>query len=154
MNSYDSTQRNRLIVVSFVGPSGSGKTSAMKQLVERYSVLEERYMELNRFEIDNQLVTSKWAYFSYWFTGIFDAQKKGTELILTDRCPLDCCAYLSSDNTHLKEVLKMSFGELNALNILHYMVLVTADFNILQARIKSRLMIESNRANYHEEYRI
>lgn len=139
-----------LTVVAFSGPSGSGKSTAMKALEATYRVLSERYMELNRHHLDNRLVLSKWAYIQYWFDGVLQARADGATLLLTDRCPLDTCAYVSHGRSALLELLTASMNELRGRNITVRKILVTAPFEVLQARIVARLEVDARRRNYHE----
>jgi predicted ATPase len=140
----------KLTVISFVGPSGSGKSTVMDALAEKYEVLEERYMELNRHQLDNRLMLSKWAYIQYWFDSVLQSKAKGVTLLLTDRCPLDTCAYVREGRSELLDVLTTAINELSALGISVQKVLVTAPFDILQTRIDLRLKIDTRRLNYNE----
>jgi len=141
---------SKLIVISFIGPSAAGKSTAMKQLKENYQVLEERYIELNEHKIDNRLVLSKWGYIQYWFNEVLKAKNRGTQLIITDRCPIDTCAYVSHNSKELLEVIKTSFDELKRLNILVNKILVTCNFEELQDRIYNRLKDDQRRIDYNE----
>jgi ribose 1,5-bisphosphokinase PhnN len=141
---------HQLDVVSFVGPSGAGKSTAMKALASKYSVLSERYMELNRHQLDNRLMLSKWAYNQYWFDGVLQAVADGKTLLLTDRCPLDTCAYVREGRIALWEVLMQSIQELSERGVVVHKVLVTAPFDVLQARILERLKRETGRVLYNE----
>lgn len=140
----------QLTVVSFVGPSGAGKSTAMKILAKKYSVLDERYMELNRHHLDNRLMLSKWAYNQYWFDGVLQAQADGKALLLSDRCPLDTCAYVREGRSALLEVVMQSIRELLERNVTVRKVLVIAPFDVLQARILDRLKRETGRVHYNE----
>lgn len=139
-----------MIVISFMGPSAAGKSTALKSLKSKYEVLPEKYMDLNKHDLDNRLVVSKWSYYDYWFSGILDAHKKGVDLIITDRCPLDCCAYIYDGRDELYIITKAAISELNSLGINHYKVLVKADFSVLEKRIHIRLEKEKRRKKYNE----
>jgi len=143
-------QLNKLTVISFVGPSGAGKSTAMKALAAKYEVLQERYMELNRHHLDNRLMLSKWAYIQYWFDSVLQSKAKGVTLLLTDRCPLDTCAYVREGRSELLVVLTTTINELSALGISVQKILVTAPFDVLQTRINARLKIDNRRLNYNE----
>lgn len=143
-------QSHNLTVISFVGPSGSGKSTAMQALAAKYEILQERYMELNRYQLDNRLMLSKWAYIQYWFDSVLQSKAKGDSLLLTDRCPLDTCAYVRKGRFELLDVLTTSLNELSSLGISMQKVLVTAPFDILQARIDSRLKTDTRRLSYNE----
>lgn len=139
-----------LTVISFVGPSGSGKSTAMKALCTHYEVLQERYIALNRYSLDNRLLLSKWAYIQYWFDGVLEARGREASMLLTDRCPLDTCAYVREKQSELVQVLETSISELKQIGIAVRTVLATAPFDILQARIESRLGSEPERLSYNE----
>lgn len=138
----------KLTVISFVGPSGSGKSTAMQALTAKHEVLQERYMELNRHQLDNRLMLSKWAYIQYWFDGVLQSKAHGDSLLLTDRCPLDTCAYVREGRSELLNVLTTAINELPALGISVLKVLITARFDILQTRIDSRLKTNTRRQFY------
>ena len=141
----------KLNIVSFVGPSGSGKSSAIKEVVSEYKVLPEKYMELNQHGLDNRLMLSKWAYINYWFDNVLLAKTSKIDLLLTDRCPLDTCAYVRNGSQELLQVLQLSIDELMERDIFVKKILVTADFEILQTRIENRLKIDRRRVDYNEE---
>ncbi len=144
-------QSHNLTIISFVGPSGSGKSTAMQMLASKYQILQERYMELNRHQLDNRLMLSKWAYIQYWFDSVLQSKANGDTLLLTDRCPLDTCAYVREGRFELLNVLTTSINELSALGISVQKVLVTAPFDILQTRINLRLKTDTRRLSYNEE---
>jgi predicted ATPase len=139
-----------LTVISFVGPSAAGKSTALNALAQNYHVLQERYVELNRHQLDNRLVLSKWAYIHYWFDAVLQAQNDGITFLLTDRCPLDTCAYVRDERSTLLAVLITSMNELAALGITVRKVLTTAPFDVLKARILSRLTTSPERICYNE----
>ncbi|WP_291037026.1 hypothetical protein [Dyadobacter sp. 50-39] len=122
----------------------------MQELANSFVVLEEKYMELNTMQLDNRLLVSKWTYISYWTNAIIKAKLDGHSLILTDRCPLDNCAYIGAKGKALLDLVEICFSELKELNIEIVPVLVTADFNTLQSRIDRRLVNEPGRALYNE----
>lgn len=137
-------------VVAFVGPSAAGKTTALRALSDRYSLLPERYMELNRHSLDNRYVVSKWAYINYWFDGVLQANADRKELLLTDRCPLDTCAYVRSSQRELLAIIETAFDELRTTGIQIQLILLIAPFELLQQRIEKRLEIETKRQLYNE----
>jgi thymidylate kinase len=138
-------------VVSLVGPSGAGKTTVLKKLKSNYTTNKEMYMELNRHSLDNRLVVSKWLYVGNWFDQILEHFHSGKKLVITDRSPLDTCAYVSNDATVLLELVLSSFNELSKLGIEFKTILVTGDFDILQGRINARLKLEPARLEYNED---
>jgi len=141
----------KLNVVSFIGPSGSGKSTAILALSKKHAILQEKYMELNRHQLDNRLMLSKWAYIQYWFDGVLQSKAAtGVNLLLTDRCPLDTCAYVREGRAELLSVLMTATRELGSLNVKMMMILLTAPFDILQGRISLRLKNEPARLNYNE----
>lgn len=143
--------KKKLTVLSLVGPSASGKSTVLSKLRTKHKVLEEKYMDLNKFKLDNRLLTSKWAYLNYWFDNILSAKKEGVELIITDRCPFDTCAYVTNHSEELFKILSESFNELNNLGIVLKTILITADFETLQTRINTRIKVEKDREFYNEK---
>ena len=139
-----------LTVISLIGPSGGGKSTAIKTLSADHEVLQERYMELNCHQLDNRLLLSKWAYIQYWFDGVHKARANGQNLLLTDRCPLDTCAYVLEGRSALLDILKIAINELETLSIRVRTILITADFGVLQTRINRRLADEPRRHEYNE----
>ncbi len=137
-------------VICLVGPSAAGKSTALQTLSIEYTTLKEKYMELNVFHLDNRFMVSKWKYIDYWFSCILQANKDGKRLIITDRCPFDTCAYVSNGQSSLFNCLKRSFQELEELGIYTKFILVTAEFNILENRIRERIEKDPNRINYNE----
>lgn len=139
----------QLTVFSLVGPSGSGKSTLLKELARSYPVLQEKYMELNRFGLDNTLCLSKWGYINYWFNSVLEA--RGTaKVLVTDRCPYDTCAYVRSGAEALKTVVHNSFNDIRGVGVRPVLILLTADFDHLQSRIADRLKAEPERLKYHE----
>lgn len=145
-----STNNNKLIVLSLVGPSGAGKSTVLNSIKSRNNILEEKYMELNKYKLDNRLLISKWTYIDYWFNSIIQAKKQNVKLLVTDRCPYDTCAYVSNNSDELFKIISRSFDELKELGINIKTVLVTGEFQDLQSRIASRMKIEKERELYHE----
>jgi thymidylate kinase len=137
-------------VISLVGPSGAGKTTVLEKLKSNYTTNKEMYMELNRHGLDNRLLVSKWLYIGNWFDQILEHFHSGEELVVTDRSPLDTCAYVSKDATVLLELVLSSFNELSNLGIEFKTILVTGDFGTLQERINARLKSEPARLQYNE----
>ncbi|MEX0811585.1 MAG: hypothetical protein WD048_05155 [Chitinophagales bacterium] len=137
-------------VYSLVGPSAAGKSTAIKKLSVEYNVLDLNYMELNTFNLDNRLMVAKWKYIDYWFSSILESKRNGIEHLLTDRCPIDTCAYVSKGEDYLLYCLTQTFEELKKLGINMYFILITADLHVLENRIKDRIKREANRINYNE----
>jgi len=137
-------------VYCLVGPSAAGKSTALKLLSDNYKVLEERYMDLNIFNLDNRLILSKWKYIDYWFSSILEAKKKGYENLITDRCPFDTCAYISNMKNELFNCIDESFKEILHLGISTKFILINADFDELERRINNRILLEKDRVNYNE----
>lgn len=140
-----------LTVLSLIGPSASGKSTVLNQLRDKHEVLEEKYMDLNKFKLDNRLLISKWAYLNYWLNNIILAKNEGLKFIITDRCPYDTCAYVTNHSEELFKILLESFNELNKIDIDIKTILMTADFDTLQERIDVRIQVEKNREFYNEK---
>lgn len=145
-----SENENNLLVLSLVGPSGAGKSTVLNSIKSRNNILEEKYMELNKYKLDNRLVISKWTYIDYWFDSIMQAKGQNVKLLITDRCPYDTCAYVSNNSDELFKIISRSFHELEELGIIIKTVLVTGEFEDLQTRIVSRMKVEKQREFYHE----
>jgi len=143
----------KLVVISLVGPSAAGKTSIINLLKDEFEVLSEKYMDLNKFKLDNRLLLSKWTYIDYWYNNIFQAKNDQIEVLITDRCPFDTCAYVYEKSDELFAILEECSSELLNKNIELKTILVTSDFEILESRIKSRIKKESRREFYNEKDR-
>lgn len=141
--------KGMLTVLSLVGPSGSGKSTVLKELARKYPVLMERYMELNRFGLDNTLSLSKWGYINYWFNSVLEA-RGAIRVLITDRCPYDTCAYVMNGGDALKTVIEHSLSDIRGVGVNPVCILLTADFERLESRILSRLKAEPERLKYHE----
>jgi len=148
---FSDNNKNKLTVVSFIGPTGAGKTKIITALSTKYETEASNYMELDEYQLDNKLITSKWFYFEYWFRKVLSAQKNDYKIILTDRCPYDTCAYVDSGRNELSSIVNSSFKELNDRNITIKKVLITANFDVLQERINKRLLTDQVRIKYHED---
>jgi thymidylate kinase len=141
-----------LQVIAFAGPSGTGKSTALRGLAKKYCVIQEKYMDLNRHSLDNRLFLSKWAYIHYWFDKVLEARAAGESLVLTDRCPLDTCAYVGATRRpSLISIVSVSMAELETRGIVVRTILAMAPFSVLQSRIERRLASEPLRRNYHEQ---
>lgn len=139
----------QLTVFSLVGPSGSGKSTLLRELARNYPVLEEKYMELNRFGLDNTLCLSKWGYINYWFNSVLEAREVD-KLLITDRCPYDTCAYVKNGAGALRTLVQNSFDDIRGIGVRSVLVLLTGDFSHLEERISMRLRAEPERLKYHE----
>lgn len=144
---------NKLIVISFIGPSGVGKTTALNALGNRYNVLKEKYMELNIHGLDNRLMLSKWNYINNWFNEILKYRESGINTLLTDRSPIDPCAYVRNDSKSLLRTILTSYDEMSEMEIYIKKIYVTCDFEVLQERVTKRLENETQRLKYNEDKR-
>jgi molybdopterin-guanine dinucleotide biosynthesis protein len=144
-------EKKILKILSIVGPSASGKTTVVKKIGSSNFIIQEKYMYLNKYEIDNRLLLSKWSYINYWFENILNAHKENKDFLITDRCPLDTCAYVTDKSNELFEILTNSLEELKSMNIIIITVLLTANFKVLQSRIDKRILIEKQRELYNEK---
>jgi thymidylate kinase len=132
-------------VVAFVGPGGSGKTTALSSLSESIPMVQSTYRSLNLHNLSARLVLSKWNYIGSWINEVLDAQAQGRTMLISDRAPLDTCAYISIGAEQLLELTSRSMEELASLGVEVTHVLMTADFDTLLRRVRERERLGSDR---------
>lgn len=141
---------NEMLLIALSGPSGTGKTTLAKKLAFELPVISNKYMELNKYSLDNTLVISKWAYINYWFNQAISNAKDGNTIVVSDRSPIDTCFYANNGTRTILPPLTQSIDELNLLGIKLYHILISCDIKDAKKRISKRLKIEPERKQYHE----
>jgi thymidylate kinase len=136
-------------VFILVGPSGSGKSTIVQQVKNNVFKINSRYLILNKNNIDNKLLLSKWLYIGSWFNQIVALHIKGTAIVLSDRCPIDTVAYAEDGDLLLDPVLR-TFQEIELLGIKVSLIYIRVDMHTLIERIRARILREPERERYHE----
>lgn len=142
--------KNILDVVVLAGPSGAWKTSIIGKLTGDFVIQPERYMEANTHRLNNKQVLSKWLYIGQWFDLILRKKNEGMGLVVADRSPLDTVAYARDGEDLLLRSILRSFEEIRGYGVRVQHILVTAEFDVLTARIKTRLLAQPDRSFYNE----
>jgi len=141
-------------VIALVGMIGAGKTVTISALKKRgHDTLKVDYMKIARkFPCDNRLILSKWAWISNWFYNVekyFLDNPQATNLFV-DRSVLEVGIW--TDNC--KPLLSPLMVSMEEFKLRGYEVtnicLKCEDFNIIQERIKGRLISEPERLNFNE----
>ena len=134
----------------FSGPSGAGKTTTYERLGKRnVRQMQSRYCKSNAHKISSEMVLSKWAYAGYWFKEIWDSKYIGEPFLISDRSPLDSCAYLANHSDQVLELTMFSMNELSRQGVEIYHIYMTADEDTLLERARNRAKVDG-----FEEYRI
>ncbi len=130
-----------MIVVTLSGPCGSGKSTLIKMLELEFECLPVTYRNSIRKNVahDPTSYNSKLEYCDTWFNEILFQLQKGKKLILTDRSPFDSAAYLKEKQEYFKNEVLSKFKMTKENGILYVAILVTASYERLVMRIKSRI---------------
>jgi hypothetical protein len=115
-----------------------------------YAVQAESYRAVNRHNLDNRDVLSKWLYIGTWFDALLNAQSQGVAVLIVDRSPIDTIAYATDGEALLLPAILRSFSEIGRRDIHITSLLVTASQGELSARLAKRRMIEPHRLGSHE----
>lgn len=138
-----------MTVLSLIGPSGAGKTTVWKSLNSLVK-LPENYMELNYFQMDNRLIMSKWYYIGNWINRVLMQKNEGTNLLLTDRSPIDTCAYAKEGDLLFLPILE-TIKELKTQFDVHIkFIYLKTSLEELNKRIEHRINLEPERKKYNE----
>lgn len=127
-----------MIVISISGPCGSGKSTLIKMLSAEFELLDCLYKNSKGAKLPTTSYLSKVDYFDKWFKGINLQNKKEKKIIISDRSPFDCLAYLKERKLHYKRELSKNFQLFNQQEIFHYPILITASREELEERIEKR----------------
>lgn len=137
-------------VVALSGPSAAGKSTLLESISASYSVQNANYRALDRHDLDNRNVLSKWLYIGTWFDRILEAQSQDVTLLVVDRSPIDTAAYAVDGAALLLPAILRSFSEIRLRNIHIISVLITASHDALAARTVARLGVQPHRLAYPE----
>jgi len=131
----------------FSGPSGAGKTTVFDRLAKRnVRTMQSKYCKSNSHKISSDMLLSKWAYAGYWFREIWDAKHMREDFLISDRSPLDSCAYLTNYSEHTLELTMFSMKELTKQGVDIYHVYMTADEETLLGRTRNRSKLHGSEA--------
>lgn len=136
-------------VYSFIGPIASGKTTMIESIQKNIVKLDENYIELDKYNIDNRLIISKWAFINSWFQRILECNFNNISSVVTDRCPYDAIPYAKM-GTYLFNAINESFKELENIGIDIKIIYIRSDISIIQDRVELRIKDDIRRNNYHE----
>lgn len=126
-----------MIIASISGPCGSGKSSILKFFNDEYELLETTYKKCAGAKLNPKSYESKIDYTAKWFDEINKIENRD-KIYISDRSPYDCLAYLSENVVMYKLELEEKFNLLRNNDIKHVPILITAQPNILQSRIRER----------------
>lgn len=124
-------------IVSLVGAAGVGKSTVLRALKDRYTVIEEEYIATNQFHLDASLLLSKWDWIARWYSSVLTSSRSGCALVITDRCPICCLAFVRQRAAAISFILA-SLRELEELKITVFTVCMAARSKVLSARLKAR----------------
>jgi len=141
-------------VISLVGMIGVGKTTIINALTKMgYDTLSEDYIEGSRnFPCDNRMILSKWAYIANWFYRVekYFLENPNTTNLFVDRGVIE--AGIWTDNCKpLFEPVTISLKEFGLRGYEFVNIcLKFDDLDMLQERIRKRLIIEPERLHFNE----
>ncbi len=127
-------------VLALSGPSGAGKTTAFESLTSSsFHGMDAKYSTSNQHKISSNQLLSKWMFLGYWFKEAYNLHIDGVTGFLSDRSPLDSCAYLNHGADLVRDLTLRSFQELEAekgVKVDH--IYMTASISTLRERARQR----------------
>lgn len=138
-------------VFAIVGPSGSGKSSVINRFQSLgFTTMTEKYLDSYPSQlINNRELLSKWSWSTRWIDHILEYKMRDTNIVMTDRCPLETVPYASDGNLIL-DPLKHILKELQNHDIWVKTIYLRVPHQICFRRCKARIEKEPKRVNYGE----
>lgn len=125
-------------LIALSGPSGSGKSTALKRLAAEFPLLTANYSTSDRLGANGDSIGSKLDYIFSWFAEVTRMARSGRQIVLCDRSPIDCAAYVKHGQPELLRVISLAIEELREREVFVHHVLVHADVRTLMERILER----------------
>lgn len=125
-------------LITFSGPCGSGKSTLAYLLEGNFKRVETTYKDCNGVSMCPNSYESKIDYTIKWFEEIMVQYYIGTEVLISDRSPFDCIAYLKENQKKYQYEVNQQFKQLNKIGIDLTKILVIANKDKLKQRIINR----------------
>lgn len=139
-----------MILISLSGPCGSGKSTILNVLNNEYVIMSTTYKKCNGAKLDPKTYQSKIDYTNKWFSEAMKLNSEGKKIVLSDRSPFDCLAYLEENIREYELEINHRFNLLDKEGIDYNSILIIASKEILKERILNRYHVGNRRKEWFD----